>query len=415
MSQKNINRPGYKHTEVGWIPNEWRYDLLGGAATVTTGGTPSRAVPEYWNGNIPWVTTSEINFNTISETNEQITKKGLDNSSAKVFPPQTLLIAMFGQGVTRGRVALLNVPAAFNQACSAILPINANFDNSFLFCYLSFRYEQIRNMGQTGTQSNLNASIIKSIPIPLPPLTEQHKIAEILSTWDRAIDQTRRLLDTCKRRKQALMQKLLTGTWRFPEFGKPVMGMEFPLGWEAAPFSYIANLRNERILPTKAPPYRCIELEHIESETGFLLGWIDSQKQKSIKNRFFEGDVIFGKLRPYLKKFHQPDFDGVCTTEIWVFCAKRNICLPTFLYYLVQSDTFLEGTNISSGTKMPRAEWAIVSSIQLPLPTLPEQEKIASILTAADDEITALRKSLERLQRQKRGLMQKLLTCEIRV
>lgn len=269
--------------------------------------------------------------------------------------------------------------------------------------------------GLTKDRLRLYFDDFAQIPVSVPSLPEQRQIAAILSTWDRAIDQTQRLLDASKRRKQGLAQKLLSGVWRFSEFGQSINEPKLPHGWKTLPFSQIANLRNTKTSPMKTSSHRCIELEHIESGTGILLGWADAKKQKSIKNCFCAGDVIFGKLRPYLKKFHRPNFDGVCTSEIWVFFPVDGTCDPAFLYYLVQSNAFIEGTHISSGSKMPRADWSVVSGIQLPLPPLPEQEKIAAALTVTDNEIVTLRKSLEQLQLQKRGLMQKLLTGAVRV
>jgi type I restriction enzyme S subunit len=104
------------------LPIEWESAVLGDIADVTTGGTPSRSKPEYWGGDIPWIATGAIDFNVITEPIEYISEAGLKNSSARLYPKGTLLMAMFGQGVTRGKVAILGMDATFNQACSAITP-----------------------------------------------------------------------------------------------------------------------------------------------------------------------------------------------------------------------------------------------------------------------------------------------------
>ena len=103
------------------LPDGWHRSTLGEIARISSGGTPDRAEPSYWGGDVPWVTTGEIRFNTITDTFEKITPAGLKNSSAKLFPPGTLLMAMYGQGKTRGQVAKLAIEAATNQACAAIL------------------------------------------------------------------------------------------------------------------------------------------------------------------------------------------------------------------------------------------------------------------------------------------------------
>lgn len=112
--------PGYKQTEIGVIPKEWDVTRIGEMATVTAGGTPSRSVSGYWDGSIPWITTSEIEFNEIKNARQFITAEGLKNSAAKLLPPGTLLLALYGQGKTRGKVGILRFEAATNQACAAI-------------------------------------------------------------------------------------------------------------------------------------------------------------------------------------------------------------------------------------------------------------------------------------------------------
>ena len=135
------------------LPEGWRRSTLGQIARITSGGTPSRAEPSYWGGSIPWVTTGEIQFNTITDTAEKITREALKNSSARLFPPGTLLMAMYGQGKTRGQVAKLGIEAATNQACAAIL-LGDGHDLDFYFQYLSSQYAALRNLGNAGTQQN---------------------------------------------------------------------------------------------------------------------------------------------------------------------------------------------------------------------------------------------------------------------
>ena len=115
--------------------NSWTKVLLGEIAKLSSGGTPSRSVPAYWNGTIPWVTTTKINFETILDADEYITPLGLKNSSTKIFPQGTLLMAMYGQGATRGRVGFLGIDAAVNQACACIEPAK-DVSANYLFYYL---------------------------------------------------------------------------------------------------------------------------------------------------------------------------------------------------------------------------------------------------------------------------------------
>jgi len=131
-------RPGYKQTEVGVIPEDWDLKPLNDFASVTAGGTPSRTNARYWNGDIPWVTTSEINFHTIRHAEQFITKAGLNNSPAKLLRSGTLLMALYGQGKTRGKVSILGIAAATNQACAAISS-KPHVSQEFLFHFLESR------------------------------------------------------------------------------------------------------------------------------------------------------------------------------------------------------------------------------------------------------------------------------------
>jgi type I restriction enzyme, S subunit len=174
-----------KNTEIGPVPEGWIVSPLGKIATLKSGGTPSRAVPEYWNsGTIPWVKTGEINYCTIYDTEEKITPSGLANSSAKIFPAGTLLMAMYGQGVTRGKVAMLGVPAATNQACVAIFPSDA-VHSKLLYYFFEYKYEYLRKLGHGANQKNLSGDIVKTITTTFPPdLSEQLQILEYLSPLD---------------------------------------------------------------------------------------------------------------------------------------------------------------------------------------------------------------------------------------
>ncbi|RYE52026.1 MAG: hypothetical protein EOP48_17320 [Sphingobacteriales bacterium] len=149
-----------------------------------------------------------------------------------------------------------------------------------------------------------------------------------------------------------------------------------------------------------------IELEHIESNTGRLLGQTDSSLTKSIKNSFQKGDVLFGKLRPYLRKYAVAPFDGVCSSEIWVL--KGTQLDNGFLYFLIQTDTFIEAANKSSGSKMPRADWSIVASLKFLIPSKKEQMKIASFLFAIETKVARTQAQLEKIEEWKKGLLQKM-------
>lgn len=156
---------------------------IGDIADVVSGGTPSRSNSEYWGGKIPWVKTGAIDYCWIREANEWITEKGLENSAARIIPKGTILMAMYGQGKTRGQVAILGIDATINQACAAIL-LHDGSDRDFVYQQLAFRYDYIRKLSNSGSQENLNADLVKSIAFPAPDEIEQKKIGAILGCWD---------------------------------------------------------------------------------------------------------------------------------------------------------------------------------------------------------------------------------------
>lgn len=187
----------------------------------------------------------------------------------------------------------------------------------------------------------------------------------------------------------------------------------FEGNWELKKFGELATNKSGKFNPVKENFFtKCIELEHLGTETGQLLGFIDGRNSGSIKNKFNEGDVLFGKLRPYLKKYLQAPFEGVCSSEIWVLKGLK--ITNSFLYQIVQTNKFIDLANQSSGSKMPRADWNVVENGVFSFPTLDEQQKIASFLSAVDEKIQQLSRKKELLEQYKKGIMQQLFSGKLR-
>lgn len=199
---------------LGDIPQGWNITKIGYVCSVISGGTPDRSRPEYWNGKIPWIKTGEINFNEIQEAEEYITEEGLINSSAKLMPPGTLLMAMYGQGVTRGRVAILAIEAAFNQACLAISP-SKSLNINYLFYFFIACYQFIRDTGNETSQMNLSAGLIKTVKVLLPSLEEQNKIVVCLNKEniqiDLAITKAEKEIELIQEYRTTLISDAVTG------------------------------------------------------------------------------------------------------------------------------------------------------------------------------------------------------------
>ncbi|WP_054112550.1 restriction endonuclease subunit S [Marinagarivorans algicola] len=210
---------------LGEVPEGWGISSLSYYSTISTGATPDRSKPEYWDGDIPWIKTGEVKYDEITETEERITSNGVTNSAVTVSPPGTLLMAMYGQGVTRGRVALLGISATYNQACAAITP-NEKIWNEYLRYFFMAAYHAIRDGGNETSQMNLNADIVSKFKVAIPNIDEQHKIVEFLDvklkSFDALIDKALSAIELMQERRTALISAAVTGkidvrNWQAPE------------------------------------------------------------------------------------------------------------------------------------------------------------------------------------------------------
>ena len=198
------------------IPEEWSSCQLKDASMLSAGGTPSTFAKEFWNnGTIPWVSSSEVKNNRIIDSDKKITKLGLENSAAKLFPKGTVLIAITGFGMTRGRSAILEINASTNQSVVGIQSKREILDEEFLWYLLQNQYWVIRNFAQGSQQPGLNLDILEKFQICVPNnISEQQKIASILSGVDAYIQRNQEYKKKMELLKKGLMQKLLTGQIR---------------------------------------------------------------------------------------------------------------------------------------------------------------------------------------------------------
>lgn len=367
----------------------WEIKSLGDIATISSGGTPSKNNMEYWkNGTIPWIRTTEVQNCVLSEEDVQefITESGLKNSSAKLVPAGTILLAMIGQGKTRGQVAYLSFEASTNQNCATIV-FREGYDSKFYFQYLLSKYESIRGMSNSAGQSNLSGTLVKSIKVPTPPLPEQIKIAEILSTWDNAIQTTEKQLDNSQQQKKALMQMLLSGEKRVGGFSGE---------WCECYLSEIAYI-------TTGSSNR--QDSSSEGEYTFFDRSEDIRKS-NIYLFDKEAVIVAGEGQQFTPKYFVGKFDlHQRTYAIMDF----QLCVGKFIYYLIdfKKDYFLSQ---AVGSTVKSLRLPMFQKMKLMLPkSIEEQQKIAEILTTADQEIDTLQKKLECLKLEKRALMQKLL------
>ncbi len=250
-------------------------------------------------------------------------------------------------------------------------------------------------VGASMCRRNVEWETLYEQPLFLPSPDEQDKIASILSILAQRIDVQQKYVAALKKYKRGLLSDLF--------------GEKLTQEWTTSRhyFSEIAQRRGEKYDPSSGIEYPCVELENIEQETGKILATVPSIEQGSIKNMAKSGDTLFGKLRPYLRKYAFAQQTMVCSSEIWALIPS-DVVLPKFLFYLVQTEQFLRVANISSGTKMPRAEWSNIEKAEFHIPDLPVQRKVVSLLEGMDRRIAFADSMLICLNRLKASLLQQL-------
>ena len=400
------------------VPNGWKLDTIEEISSVSSGGTPSRTNESYWNGNIPWVTTAEVQFKIIEDTAEKITEEGLANSSAKLFPVDTILIAMYGQGKTRGQVAKLGIEASTNQACAAII-LKAGYHVDYYYQFLISQYDNIREMANSGGQENLSGGIVKSIKVPVPPLPEQKKIAQILSTWDRAISTTEQLLANSQQQKKALMQQLLTGKKRLLDNN----GVRFSWEWKFQSISQISK-RIQRKSDGEDHPILTISslsgfVRQDERYSRYMAG-------ESVKNYILlkQGEFAYNKGNSKTYEFgcifDLDSYKSGLVPHVYV-CFKLHQGLShRYFKYLFEADYLKPqlGALVNTGVRnngLLNIKPSEFMNTKVPVPCFDEQEQIADVLHASSETINKLQLKLDALKQEKKALMQQLLTGKRRV
>jgi type I restriction enzyme S subunit len=409
MSKDKHIPQGYKDSSLGIIPKEWEVKRLGDIAEIGSGGTPSKNNNEYWNGSIPWITTSLINKPYIDRAEEYITEEGLKNSSAKLLNAGVLLMAMYGQGQTRGKVSKLLINASTNQACAYIKVHTGLVD--YIHQYLIANYENVRKDSNDGNQKNLSLTIIKNIRVLCPPIEEQDVLNKVLLLWDTAIEKQSELIEKLTLRKYALMQKLLTGKKRLPGFCAK---------WTKMKLGDIAEIVGGGTPNTNEPQYWDGDIlwftpseigktkyvsksERTISKEGLANS---SAKKLPIGTILFTSRATIG-AKAILEK-------EATTNQGFQSIIVSNGNSNEFLYYYI--DILLNTIKQkASGSTFPEVSANSLRNLTIKMPEIEEQVQIASILIDSDKEIELANAKLAKLKSQKRGLMQQLLTGKKRI
>ena len=204
----------FKQTEIGDTPEAWGVPALDDVASIGNGTTPSKKRDDYWQGGtVAWLPTGKVNDRIVRSASIYVTEKAVRETSLRRLPIGTLLIAMIGQGKTRGKTALLEVEACINQNFAYVIP-RSQISSRFLFYVLEYQYEILRSSGRGSNQDALNCRIIKRFKVPLPTSEEQNRIATVLSAFDEGLELEQRRVVFLGAVKHALMSVLLTGELR---------------------------------------------------------------------------------------------------------------------------------------------------------------------------------------------------------
>nr|WP_315137368.1 restriction endonuclease subunit S [uncultured Capnocytophaga sp.] len=402
------------------IPKHWKIKKLGEIANISSGTTPFRKNPLFYdNADIPWVKTTDLNNSYITTTEEKVSMYALNNTSLRLYPTNTVLVAMYGGFNQIGRTGKLAMEATINQALSALVLKNDDVNSDYLLFWLNANVEKWKRFaGSSRKDPNINGKDVAEFSILIPPLEEQEKIAEILLTCDKATRLTTQIITQLKQRNQGLAQQLLTGEKRVKGFENSVW-KEVRLGEIGSTYNGLTSKSKEDFGEGKPYiPYLNIFSNHIVDSAAFELVKIGVDDKQ---NKVIYGDILF------TISSETPDEVGMSSVmlsnidELYLnsFCFGFRLysfdnLLPQYACYLFRNKDFREEIiRLAQGSTRFNLSKSEFLKTRVFLPTLTEQNAIAQILDTAHQELKLYEQKLQLLQAQKKTLMQKLLTGEI--
>ena len=358
----------------------WEQRKLGDIADIVGGGTPSTGNQSYWDGDIDWYAPAEIADQIYANSSQKkITGLGYENSSAKMLPPGTVL---FTSRAGIGKTAILTRKGCTNQGFQSIVPHRGELDSYFIFSRTEElkRYGELVGAGSTFVEVSGKQMAVMELMMP-PTMREQQTIGGFFQQLDHLITLHQRKFEKLTNVKKSMLEKM------FPQNGSSYPEIRFKGftdPWEQRKFEEIA-VRSSVICSDDTLPR--VEYEDIVSGTGRLNKDIYAKQSSKSGIVFHQDDVLYGKLRPYLQNWLLPTFDGLAVGDFWVLQPQNAD--SSFLYRLIQSRQFDEVANQSTGTKMPRADWKLVSKTVFSIPSnISEQAAIGTYFTALDSLIT---------------------------
>jgi type I restriction enzyme S subunit len=438
--------PKYKDSGVEWlgqVPEHWRSGSIRWLARRYAGGTPDKSNLSFWeNGTVPWINSGAVNDRLISEPSAYITQEALDKSSARWTPAGALVMALAGQGKTKGMVAQLGIRATCNQSMAAIIP-GDELNARFLFWWLESNYENIRNLAGGDLRDGLNLELVGNIKCPLPSNPEQIRIAEFLDQETAKIDalvaEQERLIALLREKRQAVISHAVTKGLNSKAPMKP-SGIEWlgdvPTHWEVKALGRITLARCDGPFGSglKSEHYsesgvRIIRLQNIRAN-GFSdsdAAFIDKEyHDKEVKgHEVVAGDVLIAGLgddnnlvgRACVAPFGiEP---AMVKADCFRFRLDRERALPTFVARVLSVSATFDAGMLATGTTRSRIPLSITSRRRIPLPPLDEQTAIVAQLErelAKFDNLTSeAQHAIDLLQERRTALISAAVTGQIDV
>ena len=399
------------------IPDNWVWTTLSEVGTWQSGGTPSRSNKSYYGGNIPWLKTGDLNDGLISDIPESITEEAIANSSTKINPTGSVLIAMYG--ATIGKLGILTFPAATNQACCACIEYEA-VDQMYLFYFLLSQRTAFIEKGGGGAQPNISKEIIVNTYIPLPSLSEQHRIVSEIKRWFALIDQIEQgksdLQTIIKQTKSKILDLAIHGKLvpqdpndepaiellkRInPDFTPCDNGHseKFPKNWTwAKGINIFLPMKSTK---PKDEEFQYIDIDSIDNKRQIINGIkiLKTSKAPSRASRYTQkNDVIFSMVRPYLRNIAKViDDNCIASTGFYVCSPTPKLLNSDYCYYLMISEYVVNGLNqFMKGDNSPSISKRHIDEWLFPLPPFAEQQRIVQKIEALFSVLDNIQNALE--------------------
>ena len=423
----------YKDTPIGKIPVDWEVVRLGDVCDIIGGSTPSTKNKDYWGGDIPFATPTDITSlqgREISDTKQNITQEGLSSCGAHLLPMGSVLLT---SRATLGACAINTKPVATNQGFASLVCKEKAY-NWFIFYKMIALQQELDKLGSGSTFKEVSKSSIRSLNFSLPPLPEQKKIADILSTADDAIEKTTQVIEKTKELKKGLMQKLFTLGIGHKRFKRTEIG-DIPEKWALVAFKEL--LSKEIILEIQDGNHGSAHpksSDYVSSGVPFIMannlvnGTVDIRNSKFIPKKQADklrvgfskqGDILLSHKGTIGRVAIVPEIKDyiMLTPQVTYYRIGRNDkLLNVFMKYFMESEIFQE--NILNLSKQSTRNYIGISqqkNLFMVMPSIVEQRQIAEILSSVDEEIKKESMHRDQLGSLKKSLMQVLLTGKLRV